>query len=121
MLLGITDLALLERLNILGASIENFVVQRLESELSLTRSHARLHYWRTKTREEVDLVVATAETLLPIEIKSDRTPQKQYLKGISKFLDKEGETTGVLIGRFEALEVLRQEGREIFLLPLWMV
>lgn len=121
MLLGITDLALLERLNILGASIENFVVQRLESELSLTRSHARLHYWRTKTREEVDLVVATAETLLPIEIKSDRTPQKRYLKGISKFLDKEGETTGVLIGRFEALEVLRQDGREIFLLPLWMV
>ena len=121
MLLGITDLALLERLNILGTSLENLVAQRLQTEITLTRSHARLHYWRTKTKEEVDLVVATAQTLLPLEIKSDHSVPKRYLKGIDKFLDKEGETIGVLIGRIDALEVIRQKGKEIFLVPLWMV
>jgi uncharacterized protein len=121
MLLGITDLALLERLNILGASLENLVAQRLQTEITLTRSHARLHYWRTRSKEEVDLVVATARTLLPIEIKSDHSVQKRYLKGIGKFLSKEDEATGVLIGRFDALDVIRQEETEIFLIPLWMV
>ena len=120
-LLGITDLALLERLNLLGSSLENLIEERLQAELTLTRRQARLHYWRTKAKEEVDLVVATPQTLLPIEIKSDRSPQKRYLRGIVKFLDKETETKGVLIGRFDAVEVVRQDGWEIFLLPLWMV
>jgi hypothetical protein len=121
MLLGITELLLLERLNILGSSLENLVVQRLQAELSLTRSHARLHYWRTRTGEEVDLVVSTPQALLPIEIKSDRTPQKRYIKGIGKFFSKEGAAVGVLIGRFEAVDVVRLEGKEVFLLPLWMI
>ena len=120
-LLGITDLALLERLNLLGSSLENLVEERLQAELILTRRQARLHYWRTKAKDEVDLVVATPQTLLPIEIKSDRTPQKRYIRGIVKFLAKETEAKGVLIGRFDAVEVIRQDGREIFLLPLWMV
>jgi hypothetical protein len=38
-----------------------------------------------------------------------------------KFLTKETETKGVLIGRFDAIDVIRQDGREIFLLPFWMV
>lgn len=121
MLLGITDLALLERLNLMGSSLENLVEERLQTELLLTHRQARLHFWRTKSKDEIDLVVVTPQRLLPIEIKSDRMPQKRHIRGIVKFLAKESETSGVVVGRFDALEVVRQDGREIFLLPLWLV
>jgi predicted AAA+ superfamily ATPase len=120
-LLGITELTLLDKLNLLGTSLENLVAERIQADLFLTRSQANLHYWRTKAKEEVDLVVVTPEMLLPIEIKSDRTYQKRHIRGIVKFLTKETETKGVLIGRFDSVDVIRQDGREIFLLPLWMV
>jgi hypothetical protein len=35
-----------------------------------------------------------------------------------KFLARETEIKGVLIGRFDAVSVIRQDGWEIFLLPL---
>jgi len=120
-LLGITELTLLDKLNLLGTSLENLVAERIQADLLLTRSQANLHYWRTKAKEEVDLVVVTPQMLLPIEIKSDRTYQKRHIRGIVKFLTKETETKGVLIGRFDSVDVIRQDGREIFLLPLWMV
>ncbi len=90
-LLGITDLALLDKLKLLGTSLENLVAERIQAELFLTRSEAKLHYWRTKAKEEVDLVVVTPQMFLPIEIKSDRTYQRRHIRGILKFLTREME------------------------------
>ncbi len=59
-LLGITEMSLMEKLNLLGNSLENLVATKLQTELLLTRVSASLHYWRTKAKEEVDLVVGYA-------------------------------------------------------------
>lgn len=120
-LLGLTDISQMEKLNQFGMVFENAIFQRLNALLPLTGQSARLYYWRTKTKEEVDIIVYTPERLLPIEIKSNKKIQTRHLKGIKSFLRKEKERTGVLIGRFEDAEILEEGETRIYLLPYWMI
>ncbi|MDM7920217.1 MAG: ATP-binding protein, partial [Methanosarcina sp.] len=120
-LLGLTNISQLEKLNQFGMVFENAIFQRLNAFLPFTGEGARLYYWRTKTKEEVDIVVYTPERLLPIEIKSDKKIQTRHLKGIKSFLKKEKEKIGVLIGRFEDAGILEEGETSIYLLPYWMI
>ena len=85
------------------------------------KHESRLHYWRTRTKEKVDIVVYTPERLLPIEIKSDKKIQTKHLKGIRSFFEKEKEKVGVLVGRFEDADILEEGETRIYLLPYWMI
>lgn len=120
-LLGLTSISQLEKLNQYGMVFENAIVGRLNAILPLTGHEARLHYWRTKAKEEVDIVIYTPDRLLPIEVKSDKKIQARHLKGLKSFLQKEKEKVGVLIGRFEDSQILEEEKTKIYLLPYWMI
>jgi predicted AAA+ superfamily ATPase len=120
-LLGLTDITQLEKLNQFGMVFENAIFQRLNALLPLTGKGARFYYWRTKAKEEVDIVVYTPERLLPIEIKSDKKLQTRHLKGIKSFLRKEEEKIGVVIGRYDDAEILEEGDSRIYLLPYWMI
>ncbi|SPD74704.1 hypothetical protein PITCH_A300007 [uncultured Desulfobacterium sp.] len=120
-LLGLTSISQLEKLNQYGMVFENAIVDRLYATLPLTRHEARLHYWRTKAKEEVDIVIYTPDRLLPIEVKSDKKIQARHLKGLKSFLKKEKEKIGVLIGRFEDAQILEEDKTKIYLLPYWMI
>jgi len=65
-LLGITELALLDKLESAG-DVAGKPGCRTDSGGSIThpQSGPILHYWRTKAKEEVDLVVVTPQMLLP--------------------------------------------------------
>lgn len=120
-LLGLTSISQLERLNQYGVSFENAIVNRLNAVISSAGYDARLHYWRTKTKEEVDIVVYTSDRLLPIEVKSDKKIQARHLKGIRSFLAKEKENIGVIVGRFQDADILEEGKSRIYLLPYWMI
>lgn len=120
-LLGLNSISQIEKLGQYGIIFENAIVERLNTIMSLTVHEARLHYWRTKTKEEVDIVVYTPERLLPIEIKSDKKIQTKHLKGIRSFLVREKEKAGVLVGRFEDADILEEGKTRIYLLPYWMI
>lgn len=120
-LLGLTQIAQLERLNQYGITLENVMVTRLLTQLPRLSPESRLHYWRTKSKEEVDLVIYTPDRLIPIEVKSDKKIQARHLKGLRSFLQKEKEKTGILVGRFEEAEIMEEGKTRIVLLPLWMI
>lgn len=120
-LLGLNSISQTEKLNQFGLIFENALVTKLLTVISLSQKEIRLHYWRTKTKEEVDIIVYTPERLLPIEIKSDKKLQTKYLKGLRSFLDKEKEKAGVLIGRFEDADIIEEGKSRIYLLPYWMI
>lgn len=120
-LLGLNSISQTEKLNQFGLIFENALVTKLLTVISLSQKEIRLHYWRTKTKEEVDIIVYTPERLLPIEVKSDKKIQTRYLKGLRSFLDKEKEKVGVLIGRFEDADILEEGKYRIYLLPYWMI
>jgi len=118
-LLGLTTLSQLEKLNQFGMVFENSIVERLNSVLQLTGPDARLHYWRTKTKEKVDIVIHKPDRLIPVEVKSDKKIQTRHLKGLRSFLQK--EKAGILIGRFEDADILEEDKTKIYLLPYWMI
>ncbi len=120
-LIGLNSISQLERLNQYGMVFENAIVGRLSTIMPYAAYGTRLHYWRTKTKEEVDIVVYTPERLLPIEVKADKKVQTRHLKGLKRFFQKEGETTGILIGRFEDVEILQEDKTKIYVIPYWMI
>ena len=120
-LLGLTSIAQLERMNQYGIALENAVVNRLSAWLPLLNPEVRLHYWRTRSKEEVDLVIAAPDRLIPVEVKSDKKLQTRQLKGLRSFLQKENEKTGILVGRFEDVEIIEEGKAKIILLPHWLL
>lgn len=120
-LLNLSSLGQLERLGQMGMTLENVILERLYTTIGMMEGDARFHYWRTKTKEEVDIVIQTSERLLPIEIKSDKRVQTKYLKGLRSFLEKENELTGILIGRFEKADIIQDGEKRIYLMPFWML
>ena len=44
-----------------------------------------LHFWRTSTGVEVDLIVETGGKLIPIEIKMSATPDRSMARNIVSF------------------------------------
>ncbi len=120
-LLGLTELSQLERLNQYGIALENAMVDRLNTYLPQWNPAARLHYWRTKSKDEVDLVIYTPDRLIPLEVKSDKKVQTRHLKGLRSFLQKEKEKTGILVGRFVDADIIEEGKTKIVLLPHWMI
>lgn len=120
-LLGLSNLSQIEKLGQYGVVVENAIVERLDTAISRMGYNAKLHYWRTKAKEEVDIVVYTPERLLPIEVKSDKKIRARHLKGLRSFLEKEKEGVGILIGRFEDVDILDNGKTRIYLLPSWML
>ncbi len=120
-LLGLNNILQIERLNQFGAVFENAILERLNTAMFLSGHEARLYYWRTKAKEEVDIVIYTPERLLPVEVKSDKKIKARHLRGIRSFLNKEKEKIGILIGRFENADILEEDKTLIYLLPYWMI
>ncbi|MBI4691206.1 MAG: ATP-binding protein [Nitrospirae bacterium] len=120
-ILGLTSLAQAEKLGQKGVLLENAVCERLSSIISLSDREARLHYWRTKTKEEVDFVVVTPERVLPIEVKNSKQVQPRQLKGLRRFMEKENEIAGIVIGMFEDAGILSDRETNIYLIPYWML
>ena len=55
-----------------GALFENFLITEIKKMLSYTRSSAQVHYWRTKSGSEVDVVLDYQHQLYACEIKLNK-------------------------------------------------
>ncbi|MCL5884163.1 MAG: ATP-binding protein [Deltaproteobacteria bacterium] len=120
-LLGLDDLSRIENLGQSGVVLENVLVERLLSVIAREGYGTRLHYWRTRAKEEVDIVLAGPTGLLPIEVKYDRKIRPRHLNGIKAFLEKEKEHVGIVVGRWDEAEIIEDGKFRIYLIPHWFV
>ncbi len=58
-----------------GAHLENLVLCDILAWRDARTAQADIFYWRTRTGEEVDLVIEAGEQLLPIEVKATSLPR----------------------------------------------
>jgi hypothetical protein len=65
-----------------GALFENAVVAEVHKAILHRGRTPRLHFWRTATGVEVDLLVEEEGRLVPVEIKSGATPRPAMADGI---------------------------------------
>lgn len=79
----------LEKPNVKGRFLENFIFQQLLAWASLQQIQPEFYYWKSKqTGTEVDFIVKHKEVVLPIEVKSgdcldfrDTRSMREFFKG----------------------------------------
>jgi len=75
-----------------GAIFESFIVSELLKSRFNQGLQSNLYYWRDRSGNEIDVLVEKGEKLQPIEIKSGKTLNADYFKGLKKWIDFAGNT-----------------------------
>ncbi len=93
-----------------GASFESFVVEEIIRGLQCTmQSGVDFHYYRTKDRSEIDLIVEGPFGLLPIEVELGHTVRRASLKALRTFLKDTGARFGILVNNSEKIELVADD------------
>lgn len=72
----------------LGFLFEQFVGLELQKHIHLNDKNIKLKYWRDSAGPEVDYVLDTEKTLIPIEVKWNSAPNKTDIRHLQKFLNE---------------------------------
>lgn len=70
----------------LGFIFENFIYSILKEQLRWTE--AKIHFWRSKDRAEVDFIVAKGDKIIPIEVKYKPLIQPETTRSLHSFIAK---------------------------------
>lgn len=87
-LLGITQLQQIETHHLRGQLFENMIVMELYKSKYNRDDSPNLYFYRDGAQNEVDIIHVNGDSLIPIEIKSSSTFNKQFLKGLNYFNNK---------------------------------
>lgn len=91
-----------------GAHLENLVLQHLLAWRDAQLRRAEILHWRTTAGEEVDFVIETGDTLLPVEVKATTRPRLRDVRHLKAFRDEYGgrARAGLLLHAGDAIEWL---------------
>jgi predicted AAA+ superfamily ATPase len=103
-----------------GAHLENLVLHDLSAWRDARVDRTELTYWRTTLGEEVDFVIETAGTLLPIEVKATAKPRLADCTHLRTFRQEYGNKAraGLLLHTGRTLEWLTPD---VLAVPWWRV
>ncbi|MEM7402729.1 MAG: ATP-binding protein [Myxococcota bacterium] len=80
-----------------GAALETLVWQELRAVNDTLELGYSLHYWRTRTGQEVDFVLYGPRGLLAIEVKRHNQVHSADLRGLRAFVNAYPEATPILL------------------------
>jgi len=103
-----------------GAHLENLVLQDLMAWRDSRIGRVELFYWRTSIGEEVDFVIETAGSLLPIEVKTTQRPRFRDAAHLRTFRAEYGERSrpGILLHDGDLLDWMTPDALAV---PWWKV
>ena len=91
-----------------GKTFESFIINEVKAFVNYKRTKNRLYYWRSTSKQEVDLIV---DDQLAIEIKGTDFVQSKHLKGLKAIAEEEiferlivvstDQTKRVIDGKYE--------------------
>jgi len=90
-LLNIRDKESLTNHPFRGSLFENYVVLELLKQRYNDGARSNLFFWRDNSGHEIDILIDQANQVIPVEVKSGATIQKDYFKNLS-FFKKIAET-----------------------------
>lgn len=91
-LLGIEAANQLETHPLRGAIFETYIVSEVKKSLLNQGSSARIFFWRDSNGNEVDIIMEKSTKLIPIEIKSGKTVNRDFFSGLQKWSVLAGST-----------------------------
>ena len=84
-LLGIRTEAELDLHYAKGMLFENLVINELQKNVFNKGTQPRFYFWRDYSQHEVDLLIQDGTQLKAVEIKSGKTIQPEFFKGLNQF------------------------------------
>ncbi len=111
---------IMEKSELFGNAFEHFIILEVRAFLNYSRKEIDLHYWRSTSQFEVDLLLGTE---IAIEIKGTSLVQDKHLKGL-RALKEEGIHKRFLVVSLDIQKRKTADGIEIlpwkdFLTALW--
>lgn len=93
----------------LGNVFESFVVEEILKGLDACKAqNVQAYHFRTKSGEEIDLVLEGSFGLLPIEIKYQSSTRKNQLSAMTKFINKHNIAYGVVINNSSTVNLITE-------------
>jgi predicted AAA+ superfamily ATPase len=102
--------------NDLGYVFENFVFNLLKEKFKFTGSS--LHYWRTKDKSEVDLVIRWGSNVVPLEVKYKRFHKVQIERSLRSFITQYNPEAAFVV-TLDFKDSFRLDRTNVFFIPFW--
>lgn len=90
-LLGIQEAGQLATHPLRGSIFETLIISELVKARLNKGERAEFHFWRDSNRNEVDVIADVGDKLMPIEIKSGQTLNRDFFTGLERWMVLAGE------------------------------
>lgn len=107
--LKITDIESLIAHSHFGQIWESFIIEQIIKVQSLTLYNTDYHYYRTKSRAEVDLVIEAPGALIPVEVKTGFSTKASKLVALKNFIEEYNCPYGIVINNSDELDYLSEK------------
>ena len=97
-----------------GFVFENFIFLLLRQKLRFKA--AKLNYWRTKDKAEVDFVIEAGQRLIPVEVKYKHLKQDKVPAPLRSFIDKYNPEQAYIIN-LDLSKTLKIKKTTLFFMP----
>jgi len=95
-----------------GAIVENTVFIRLNE---LFQGIEKINYWRTKVGAEVDFILHTKNSILPVEIKYSDFPAEKVSRSLASFVDSFNPASAIVLTKNYWGSTIRGKTRILFI------
>ncbi len=90
-----------------GLSFEDFIIEEIIRGFQCTmKAGIDFHFYRTKDKSEIDLIVSGSFGIIPIEIKLGYKINQRMLTSLKNFINDTGAHFGILVNNAERIEIL---------------
>lgn len=112
-LLGIRTPEQMDTHPLRGSIFETFVIAELVKS-RLNRGEPRnLYFWRDSNGNEVDVIIESGDKLMPVEIKSGKTVNREFFHGLEKWLKLAGDQVYSPVLIYGGDESFNQKGIQV--------
>lgn len=97
-----------------GLIWESFVLEQIHKNLQNKLPRPNLYYYRTQNKAEIDLIIQTPKSIIPVEIKSGSSFKKDHIANLTNFIEEYSCNYGILINNGDEVRQLKDN---IFQVP----
>ncbi|MCH2228399.1 MAG: DUF4143 domain-containing protein [Candidatus Caenarcaniphilales bacterium] len=91
-----------------GRIWESFIIEEIIKSVSLKHSRVKFYFYRTSNQSEIDLIIETKNSLIPVEIKSGSNTDIRKLQSLTNFISEHKCPFGILINKGEEIFMLSE-------------
>lgn len=116
-LLSIRDTITLNTHPLYGGIFENFIITEIRKIFLNKSTGHELFFWRDKTGNEIDCLIADGINVIPVEIKAAKTFNTDFIKGINKWMNLKGNDNESAVILYNGDDIASAEDGKVKCIP----